>query len=70
MSDPRELIKQQYYPLEGAIAPLAELLRINPRMADEIICLAMVMGIHAEERRKKISMETFQALQDMQRSSW
>lgn len=47
---PRELIRQRYA-LEGNIAPLAELLKLNPYLADEIIVLAMVLGIHAEERR-------------------
>lgn len=49
--DPRELIKQRYYPLEGAIAPLAELIRINPQLIEEIISLAMVMGIHTGQQR-------------------
>jgi hypothetical protein len=54
--DPRELLKS-YYPLEGAVAPLAELLRVEPRLAEDVVALAMVMGIHAAERRAAYTAE-------------
>ena len=49
--DPRALIKRRYAQLEGLINPLAELVRVNPMLIEEVIYLALVMGIHAEEDR-------------------
>lgn len=46
---PHELLRA-YYPLQGAVAPLAEILRVHPTVAEAVIELAMVMGIHAAER--------------------
>jgi hypothetical protein len=48
---PRELITS-FYPLEGAVGPLVELARINPQILQEVIELAMVLGIYAEQRRQ------------------
>lgn len=49
--DPRQLILQHYGSLEGAVSPLAQLMKVNPRLAEEIIRFAMVCGIHAEQTR-------------------
>jgi hypothetical protein len=45
---PHELIRQ-YGRLSDAVAPLAQLATLSPRMLDEVIELAMAMGIHAAE---------------------
>lgn len=60
--DPRDLIRR-YYPLEGAIAPLVELVKVQPAIAEQVIALAMVMGIHAEARRAA-DAPVFQAVKD------
>lgn len=44
--DPRSLIRQ-YPPLGDAIGALRTLAEINPGLLDDILALAMVMGIHA-----------------------
>lgn len=50
--DPRQLILREYSMLEGAVEPLAQLLKVNPQLAGEIIRLAMVLGIRAEEHHE------------------
>jgi hypothetical protein len=46
---PIELIRI-YGTLKESARPLADLVRVNPGLAEEIIALAMVMGIHAGEK--------------------
>lgn len=47
---PRDLLRQ-YPPLEEALRSLADLMYVNRSrwVAEEIVALAMVMGIHAAE---------------------
>lgn len=50
--DPAELIRS-YGVLREAVTPLATLAKVSPTMLEEVIRLAMAMGIHAAERRAK-----------------
>ena len=55
---PHELIRR-YYPLEGCVAPLAEIIRTQPAVAEAVIELAMVLGIHAQERYRVLLSHRF-----------
>lgn len=47
---PRDFLRR-FGPLREAVSPLADLARLQPEMLTEIIELAMVMGVHAQERK-------------------
>lgn len=47
---PHDLLKE-YYPLEGVVAPLAQLIKTNPMLIEGILELAMATAIHAAWRR-------------------
>ncbi len=65
--DPRELIRR-YYPLEGAITPLVEIARVQPSVLEQVIALAMVLGIHAAEQQPKpISESSIKQIEEMMR---
>jgi hypothetical protein len=51
-TDPERFLLQ-YEPLREAVRPLAELIRLNPGVTEETIRLAMVMAIHAAQRKFK-----------------
>jgi hypothetical protein len=47
---PSDLIRR-YGALYEAVAPLATLARVSPGMLEDVIALAMAMGIYAGERK-------------------
>lgn len=49
--EPKELLLQYPSGLRGSINALAELVKVNPWLAEEVIALAMVMGIYGAERK-------------------
>ena len=49
---PADLIRS-YGVLRGAVTPLAVLAKTSPRLLEDIITLAMAMGIHAAECKRE-----------------
>ena len=45
-NDPKELIRI-HYPLQGVVAPLTELIKVNPAMTEQLVEFALVCGIRA-----------------------
>lgn len=64
--DPRALIRQ-YPPLGDAIGALRTLAEVNPGLLDDILALAMVMGIHAAETKRRHDRLVGQLREDMER---
>lgn len=50
--DPAELIRR-YGVLQEAVTPLATLAKVSPSMLEDVIRLAMAMGIHAAELKRQ-----------------
>lgn len=63
---PGSLIRQ-YPPLGDAIGPLRTLAEVNPGLLDDILALAMVMGIHAAESKQRHDRLVQQLSEDMDR---
>jgi hypothetical protein len=63
---PIELLGE-YPPLREAIGPLLILLQINWNLATDILALAMVMGIHAAETRRRRDAAEELVREDMNR---
>jgi hypothetical protein len=73
MSDDKtahEILKD-YYPLEGVVEPIVELAHVNPWMLRDLIELAIVYGIYAEQRKHPRRDDGIETMKDLiRRSTW
>lgn len=50
---PREYLRIYHSHLDAAVQPLVDLLRVNPGLAEHVVALALVMGVHEEARARE-----------------
>lgn len=67
MSEDVSLLIYRYGALHDAITPLATLATVSPSLLEEVIGLAMAMGIRAAERKVELDAKLALVEQDLER---
>lgn len=70
MDKVRDLLKNSYPYAAQTVSPLVNLVKVNPNLTEEIIELAIVIGINAAHWRIETDKKQTELIKEITRKDW